>query len=52
MSLNLLFYGVDGLRGTLIAGAHLGLLTNFIILLAVTLVLSGIGSYLFSKTEV
>ena len=50
--LNPLVYGVDGLRGALIQGAHLGLLTDFIVLSVITLILLTIGSYLFSKIEV
>ncbi|MFA6410823.1 MAG: ABC transporter permease [Candidatus Buchananbacteria bacterium] len=52
MSINPLVYGVDGLRGALIQGAHLGLLNDFFILSLITLVLLGIGSYLFSKIQV
>ncbi len=49
---NPLVYGVDGLRGTLINGAHLGLLTDFLVLTVIALILLAIGSYLFSKIEV
>jgi ABC-2 type transport system permease protein len=52
MHLNPLLYGVDGLRGALINGAHVGLLTDLGVLAIVTLVLLAIGSYLFSKIEV
>lgn len=50
--INPLVYGVDGLRGALINGAHLGLINDFVILSLITLVLLAIGSYLFSKIEV
>ncbi|MFA6254948.1 MAG: ABC transporter permease [Patescibacteria group bacterium] len=50
--INPLVYGVDGLRGALIQGAHLGLLTDFIVLSLITLGLLALGSYLFSKIEV
>lgn len=50
--LNPLAYGVDGLRGTLSATVHFGLLNDFLILSFSALVLLGIGSYLFSKIEV
>ncbi len=47
-----LSYGVDGLRGTLIGGAHFGLAADFWILAAVTAGLIAIGSWLFSKIQV
>jgi ABC-2 type transport system permease protein len=50
--LNPLVYGVDGLRGALIQGAHLGLLTDFCVLGIITIILLGLGAYLFSKIEV
>jgi len=50
--INPLVYGVDGLRGALIQGAHLGMLTDFIVLTVITFFLLAIGSYLFSKIEV
>jgi len=46
-----LSYGVDGLRGTLVNGAHFGLPTDFAALVLITAVLLVIGSYLFSKIE-
>lgn len=48
---NPLSYGVDGLRGTLINQAHLGILSDLLVLSAVTAVVVMIGSYLFSKIE-
>jgi ABC-2 type transport system permease protein len=50
--INPLVYGVDGLRGTLIGAANMGLINDFVILSLITLVLLAIGSYLFSKIEV
>jgi len=50
-SVNPLSYGVDGLRGTLVSGAHFGLLADFSILSIVTVVILIIGSYLFSKIQ-
>jgi len=49
---NPLSYGVDGLRGTLVNGAHFGLSVDFTILTSVTLIFLAIGSYLFSKIEI
>jgi len=50
---NPLSYGVDALRGTLIVGgAHIGLLTDFIVLGLVTSLLLALGSYFFSKIQV
>jgi ABC-2 type transport system permease protein len=51
-SLNPLSYGVDGLRGTLVNGAHFGLLADFSVLSVVTIIVLVIGSYLFSKIEI
>jgi ABC-2 type transport system permease protein len=46
-----LSYGVDGLRGTLVNGAHFGLMTDFLALSGITALLLVIGSYLFSRIE-
>jgi len=51
-SINPLSYGVDGLRGTLVNGAHFGLLTDFSVLSIITVVMLIIGSFLFSKIEI
>jgi len=51
-SINPLSYGVDGLRGTLVNGAHFGLLTDFFVLSVITIVMLIIGSFLFSKIEI
>jgi ABC-2 type transport system permease protein len=47
-----LSYGVDGLRGTLVNGAHFGLLTDFLVLSIITMIVLTIGSYLFSKIQI
>jgi ABC-2 type transport system permease protein len=47
-----LSYGVDGLRGTLVNGAHFGVLTDFLVLSTITLIVLAIGSYLFSKIQI
>lgn len=51
VKINPLSYGVDGLRQVLIGVSVFGLGTDFAVLLSVTLVLLGIGSYLFSKIQ-
>jgi len=50
--LNPLSYGVDGLRGTLVLGAHFGLMTDFLVLTIISALLMVVGSYLFSKIEI
>jgi len=47
-----LSYGIDGLRGTLINGAHFGLMTDFWVLAIITAGILAIGSYLFSKIQI
>ncbi len=51
-SINPLAYGVDGLRGTLINGAHFGLTVDFLVLSVLVIILLTIGGYLFSKIEI
>jgi len=51
-TVNPLAYGVDGLRGTLVNGAHFGLLTDFFVLSLITIIILAIGSFLFSKIEI
>ena len=51
-TLNPLTYGVDALRGTLINVSHFGLTTDIAVLSLLTLVILGIGSYLFSKIQI
>jgi len=52
VKINPLSYGVDGIRGALTNASHLGLFFDFIVLFVLTLIVSLIGSYLFSKIEV
>ncbi len=47
-----LSYGVDGLRGTLTGAAQFGLTLDFFVLSAITLILLGVGTYLFSKIQI
>lgn len=51
-TLNPLSYGVDGLRLTLTGISHLGMLADLGVLVGITIILSLIGTYLFSKIEV
>ena len=50
--INPLSYGIDGLRGALVGGAHFGLATDFLVLGVITIVMLIIGSYLFSKIQI
>jgi len=47
-----LTYGVDGLRQSLSTMSQFGLLTDFTVLSILTIILLGIGSYLFSKIQI
>ena len=49
-----LSYGVDALRGIFISmnSSHFGIFPDFLVLGVVTLLLMGIGSYLFSKIQI
>jgi ABC-2 type transport system permease protein len=50
---NPLSYGIDGLRGALVPGSlHFGFLFDFSVLGVITLIVLGIGAYLFSKIEI
>lgn len=51
-SLDPLSYGVDGLRGTLVNGAHFGIGIDLVVLSVIAVVFLWIGSYLFSKIQV
>lgn len=51
-SFNPLSYGVDGIRATLDGVSRFGLGMDFIVLVIVSLIVGGIGTYLFSKVEV
>lgn len=46
-----LTYGVDGLRGTLINQAHIGIETDLIVLAVLTGLILWLGAYLFNKIE-
>ena len=50
--LNPLTYGVDGIRGSLIGINNFPLLVDFGVLVGFSILFVGIGSYLFSKSEV
>ena len=47
-----LTYGIDGLRGTLIAANHFSLSVDAVILAGLSIVILSIGSYMFSRIEV
>lgn len=52
-SIDPLFYMVDGLRGSLIGTAYINPpLINLVIVLGICLIMLGLGSYLFSKSEI
>lgn len=50
--LNPLSYGIDGLRGALTGVSHFSYLTNFSVLIGVTLLVLAIGTRIFSKIEI
>jgi ABC-2 type transport system permease protein len=47
-----LSYGVDGMRTLLINISHFGIVTDVTVLLVVTVLFLGLGSYVFTKIEV
>jgi ABC-2 type transport system permease protein len=49
--INPLSYGVDGIRASLTGVSHLGLGLDLVIIISITLIITLIGSYLFSKME-
>jgi len=52
-SVDPLFYMVDGLRGSLIGTAFINPpLLNLVIVLGICMAMLGLGSYLFSKSEI
>jgi ABC-2 type transport system permease protein len=51
MYINPLTYGVDGLRGSLVGGAIFPLTLDFIVLLACSILLAGLGTHFFSTME-
>ncbi len=52
VKINPLSYGIDGLRGSLLANFHFGMWTDFSVLIMVTVAFLALGSYLFKKIEV
>jgi ABC-2 type transport system permease protein len=50
--INPLSYGVDGLRGAITGVFHFGLSTDLMVLSFATVILIGIGTYLFSKIQI
>ena len=52
VKINPLSYGVDGIRGILTGVSSLGLGMDFIVLVILSVIVTIIGSYLFSKIEV
>ena len=51
-SIDPLSFGVDGIRGSLIATSHFGIFTDLSVLSVLTLIMLLIGTYLFSKIQV
>ncbi|PIP23325.1 MAG: multidrug ABC transporter permease [Candidatus Nealsonbacteria bacterium CG_4_10_14_0_2_um_filter_38_17] len=49
---NPLSYGIDGIRNSLIGISNFGFFTDFTVLFLVIVVLTAIGSYLFSKIQI
>ncbi|MFH1408754.1 MAG: ABC transporter permease [Nanoarchaeota archaeon] len=50
--MNPLTYGVDGLRGVLVGGSHIGIMTDLLVVIAVAVFLSVLGGWLFSRIEI
>jgi ABC-2 type transport system permease protein len=50
-SLDPLSYGVDGIRGALIGGAHYGLSLDFIVLAIIAVLFIGAGTFLFNRVQ-
>jgi ABC-2 type transport system permease protein len=46
-----LTYGIDGLRSALISQSNFGIAADFSVLIILTVILLGIGSYLFEKVK-
>jgi ABC-2 type transport system permease protein len=51
-SIDPLTYGVDGLRGALSGVAHFGISLDLLVLSVLSVILLGVGSYLFSKIQI
>lgn len=49
--INPLTYGIDGIRGALINGSKFGIATDFFVIIIITAILLGVGSYLFERIE-
>lgn len=52
VKLNPLTYGVDGVRGALTGVSQIGIGVDLLVMIVVTIVLSVLGSYLFSKIQI
>jgi len=50
--INPLSYGIDGLRWSLTGTSHLGVLTDLGVVVLVSVIILGIGTYLFEKIEI
>ncbi len=50
--INPLTYGVDGMRGSLIGISEMPLIVDFAVLIISSIIMTSIGTYLFSKAEV
>lgn len=47
-----LTYGIDGVRGALITHSSYGMLADGAILIVITVILLGLGSFLFERIQV
>jgi ABC-2 type transport system permease protein len=47
-----LSYGIDGLRGTLIAMSHFGVVTDFVVLSAIGVAFLAMGAHFFSRIQI
>ena len=47
-----LSYGIDGLRGTLIATSHFGVVTDFVVLSAIGVAFLAMGAHFFSRIQI
>jgi ABC-2 type transport system permease protein len=45
-------YGIDGLRATLIGYSYFPIYIDFAVLVILSAIMMGLGSYFFSKSEV
>ena len=51
-TLDPLSYGIDGLRGLLVGVYHFGIGTDFAVLVGLSIIFVGIGSYFFKKIQI